>query len=147
MASNEKIAALAIQYVAASSALIKRALDELQVHRAAQQKAASMRPELLDRMLATGAAQASQKQAAEAMLGSHAETLGLLKTAIDKLGDMKTQMAKQASVLGEGVTSPATGAAPANGYDSLTDPYVGRRTSAKKASDLALMKVLEAPGV
>lgn len=147
---NPALATKALNYVAVSSALTKKALDELSVHRASQQKAAAARPELLKRMIEVGAVAEHQKQAAEAMLGSHAETLGLLKMAVERIAKLKEQTQKQASDLGQAVDPKEAGvsgeAKLAGDYDSLTDPHVGRKTSQKKASDVAILRVLEAPG-
>ncbi len=145
---NAALATKTVNYVAVSSALTKRALDELSVHRASQEKAATLRPDLLKRMLEVGAVGEHQKQAAEAMLGSHAETLNLLKLAIDKIGQLQSQAQKQASDLGQGVDAGEAGVSPklAGDYDSLTDGYVGRKTSQRKASDAAILSVLSAPG-
>jgi len=143
---NPAIATKALNYVAVSSQLVKRALDEVQVHRAAQQKAAAMRGNVLALMLKTGSVAEHQKDAAEAMLGSHAETMGLLKTAIEKLATLKGQLQKQAADLGQGVDEHDVGGAQQAGYDSLEDGYVGRKTSQKKASDEAILKVLGPPG-
>jgi hypothetical protein len=77
------------------------------------------------------------------MLGSHAETLQLLKWATEELYKARTQ--KQAGDLGVGVDDTAGGGPAAGEYDSLNDPVVGRQTSMKKASDRALLKVLDDP--
>ena len=143
---NAALATKAVNYVAVSSALTKRALDELSVHRTGQEKAASLRPDLLKRMLEVGAVAEHQKEAAEAMLASHAETMNLLKLAVDKIAALQAQ--KRASDLGEGVDAgevDATSAKEAGDYDSLNDNYAGRRTSRRKASDLAILSVLNAP--
>ena len=64
---NSNLAAKAINYVAVSSALTKKALDEISLHRDAQTKAASLRPALVQRMLDTGCITVEEKTAAEAM--------------------------------------------------------------------------------
>jgi hypothetical protein len=146
---NANLANAALNYVAVSSALTKKALDELQVHRTSQQKAAAMRSELLDHMLKAGTVNERTKQAADAMLGSHPETLGLLKSAVDLIAKLKTQLQKQALDTGTGVDPKEAGVAgvekSAGDYDSLTDPFVGRKTSQVKASDRAIMRVMENP--
>lgn len=130
-------------HVAVSSELTKRALDELQVHRSAQTKAAALRSDLLKRLVETGCVGEHQKQAAEAMLGSHAETMGLLKAAVDKLAVFQAQLQKQAGDLGQGVDPKDAGSTKTASYDSLNDPFVGRKTSQRKASDDAIAKVLQ----
>jgi len=142
---DPKLANAALNTVAVYSALTKKALDEVSTHREAQEKAASVRPDLLNLMLETGAVTEEQKEAADAMLGSHAETLGLLKSALTKMAEFKTQIEKQASELGRPDDDTSLGGALGD-YDSLSDGYVGRKTSQKKASDEAILSVLQPPG-
>lgn len=137
-----------ISFVEVSSAFTKRAADELGVHRQAQEKAASLRPALLQQMLSAGVVASHQKEAAEVMLGSHAETMSLLKAAVDKIVDLNKQLGeKTAQDLGgpEKKGSAGLGGPNTSTYDSLTDPHVGRKTSEKKASDRALEAVLDNP--
>lgn len=146
---NPQLANQALNIVAVASATVKKACDEIQVHRSSQQKAASLRAELLDHMLKAGTVSEHTKQAAEAMLGSHAETMGLLKSAVDVIVKLRGQIQKQAGELGQGVDPKEAGMAPsekqAGDYDSLTDPFVGRKTGRLKASDVALQRVLQNP--
>jgi hypothetical protein len=139
---HEKLATATLNYVAVTSALTKRSLDALGVHQAAQKKAADMRPGVLNILVKAGCVAEHQKEAADAMLGSHAETLGLLKTAAEKLADMQAKLTKQASDLGHGEDETSlVSTKPA--YDSLNDGYVGRKTGEKKASDEAILRVLQ----
>ena len=139
--------ALVVKFAELSSATIKRALDETNVHRAAQKQAADLRPATLEFMVTNGLIDADQKTAADAMLASHASTLNLLKTAGEKIVELKKELAAKTAELGAPAEKQAgdEGAAPGS-YNSLDDPFVGRRTSEKKASDQAILKVLEAPG-
>ena len=142
---NPQFATKVLQYVEVNSALLKRALDELQGHRALQKKAGDLRPDLLKRMIEVGCVNDGSKEAAEAMLAGHAETLGLLKSAVDKIADLKERLHKSAGELGRGEETGKAGTASektAGDYDSLSDGYVGRRTSQLKASDQAILKVL-----
>lgn len=133
-----------LKFVEVASFGMKRACDELVVHRSMQKKASDLAPEVLAFMLKTGAVREDQKDAAAAMLGSHAETLQLLKSAVDELFKLRSgQAQKKAGDLGRGVDDP--NAKQAGDYDSMTDPHVGRKTSQKKASDLAILKVLDQP--
>lgn len=132
-----------LTFVDLASYTIKRAQEEVTVHRAQQKRAADLRGPVLEHLIATGMVAPGMRKEAESMLGSHAETLQLLKAAVDKLvAHQKQDGVKAASDLGTGVPDAGT-AAPA--FDSLTDPHVGRRTSEKKASDLALASILDAP--
>lgn len=131
-----------LKFVQLASFTAKRACDELVVHRSMQKKASDLAPEVLELMVKTGAVQPDQRDAAAAMLGSHAETLNLLKYAVEELHKARTGE-KQAGDLGRAENDPD--APPPGSYDSLNDCVVGRQTSLKKASDLAMLKVLEDP--
>lgn len=131
--------------VEVASLFAKQAGAELDVHRQAQKRAAELRPALLDHLIQVGLVAPQSKQACEAMLASHAETLQLLKAAADKLVEAHAAAAKdQAPALGTGVPEKAASAAPA--YDSLRGPYVGLRTSETKASDVEFARILDEPG-
>ena len=126
---NTKLAAQAVEFVAASSALTDRLLSEV-----------------LNRMLETGCVAPHQKQSAAEMLGDHSQSLDLLVNAVNKMQSYKQASEKAASDLGQAVTEKEAGVSTSSpAHDSLNDPYVGRRTSEKKASDLAIMAVLDAP--
>jgi len=142
---NQNIATKALNAVTVYSVLTKRALDELQVHRTSQEKAASVRDATLEALVKAGCVSEEQRTAAEAMLASPAEALGLLKSAAEKIGEMQAQLVKHASDLGEGVDPSVVGGNSPADYDSLNDGYVGRKTSEKKASDEAILKVLQPP--
>lgn len=121
-----------IRLVEVSSLFAKRALDSLSATKQSQKQAADRIPALVEHMVANGTIKAEeQKQAAE-MLGNHAQTLTLLKTAIDKLAEARR--VKQAS-LGE----PAGDTEGPVYVDAAKSPFVGSRTSEKRASDHALM--------
>ncbi len=143
---NTKLAAQTIEFIAASSALNDCLMGEVQAHRAREKQAAAKRQAVLDLMLSTGCVAPHQKQAAADMLGSHSQSLDLLVNAIDKMQSYKTASEKAASDLGQAVSDKEAGVKSASAVrDSLNDPYVGRRTSEKKASDLAILAVLNAP--
>jgi hypothetical protein len=104
-----------------------------------------MAPGVLETMLKEKVIHKEQKQAAAAMLASLPETLALLKSAVEKIGEY-ARSEKRAGDLGGPADSKTAAAVGGNGpgtaghYDSLTDPLVGRRTSLKKASDIALAR-------
>jgi hypothetical protein len=132
--------------VTVSSATVKRAVDEVNVHRQAQEKAAALRQPLLDHLVATGFCREDQKQAADAMLGSHDTTLQLLKAAVDRLVAQQGELAvKKANDLGSPESDPKkrpTGPSHTKQgeYNSLTTPLVGAPTSELKESDKVLLK-------
>jgi len=133
-----------LKFVEIGSFGMKRACDEIEVHRSMQKKASDLTGPVLDLMIKTGAVREDQRAAAAAMLGSHAETLQLLKNAVDEL---HKERLKKGSDLGKGVDEKQAGlngSVPTD-YDSLNDPFVGRKTSQKKASDMAMLAVLGSP--
>ena len=142
---NTKLAAQTIEFIAASSALNDRLMGEVQSHRAREKQAAAKRQAVLDLMVNTGCIAPHQKQAAADMLGNHGQSLDLLVNAINKMQSYKAASEKTASDLGQAVTEKEAGYKSAPARDSLNDPYVGRRTSEKKASDVAILAVLNAP--
>lgn len=142
---NTKLAAQTIEFIAASSALNDRLMGEVQSHRAREKQAAAKRQAVLDLMVNTGCIAPHQKQAAADMLGNHGQSLDLLVNAINKMQSYKAASEKTASDLGQAVSEKEAGYKAAPTRDSLNDPYVGRRTSEKKASDVAILAVLNAP--
>ena len=143
---NNKLAAQAVEFVAASSALTDRLMGEVRSQRAEKQAAAQKLNAVLDRMLATGCVAPHQKQAAAEMLGNHGQSLDLLVNAVNKMQSYKQASEKAASDLGQAVTEKEAGvSAQSSPSDSLSSPYVGRRTSEKKASDRAILAVLDSP--
>ena len=143
---NTKLAAQTIEFIAASSALNDRLMGEVQSHRAREKQAAAKRQAVLDLMVSTGSVAPHQKQAAAGMLGDHSQSLDLLVNAINKMQSYKAASEKAASDLGQAVSDRESGVKSASTVrDSLNDPYVGRLTSEKKASDVAILAVLNAP--
>ena len=135
---NQKFLDSVLTFVEVGSTTVKRAMDEVSVHRQGQKRAADLRGTLLDHMVASGVVAGHQKEAAEAMLGSHAETMQLLKAAVDKIVDLRKDVnAKTAGDLGapEGKGRQTSGS-----YNSLTTPHVGAKTAELKESDMHLLK-------
>lgn len=139
-----------LEYVQKTSFALKRAMDEVNVHRTSQQKAASLRPEILELGKKIGCFPAHQVKEAEAMLASHDTTLMLLKQAMEMIAE---KTAKSKTELGDAADQQTSkqagdGYHPTPGeYNSLTDPMVGNKAPrGKKASDLAFEQILKAPG-
>lgn len=140
-----------VQFVEVASLTTKRALDEVAVHRQAQEKAAALRPQLLEHMVKNKVVPAAQKQAAEVMLGAQDTTLQLLKAAVDKIVELNGHLAvargeKKAGDLGSASDDPNGGGRSSTGndgeYNSLTSPMVGEKTANLKESDKALLKLI-----
>jgi len=137
-----------VRYVEVSSLTTKKALDEVGVHRQSQEKAAALRPPLLAYMVSEGVVVPKYKEAADAMLASHPETLQLLKAAVDKIAELKAKIVKlqggtkEAGDLGAPETGTGLGGSYQHegAYNSLTSPHVGNHTSELKESDKVLLK-------
>lgn len=141
-----------LDYVQKTSFTLKRAMDEVNVHRTAQQKAAALRPEVLALGVKIGCFPAHQSKEAEAMLASHDTTLVLLKQAMEMIAEKSAKTKTELGDAADAQTSKqAADAAPGyhpqpGEYNSLTDPNVGNKSPrGKKASDLAFEKILHAP--
>ncbi len=136
-----------VQFIEVTSLMTKQALDEIGVHRQAQEKAAALREPLLDHMVKNKVVTAAQREAAGVMLGAHDTTLQLLKAATDKITELNAIIAKggntkQAGDLGQGVDPGSVGQSGSGEYNSLTSPMVGEKTANMKESDKALMKLI-----
>ncbi len=139
-----------LDYVQKTSVTIKRAVDENQIYKQCQIKAAALRPQILELGKQVGCFPATQVKEAEAMLASHDTTLSLLKSAFDKIAELsakgKTELGDAADKNTVKAAGDANGGPAPGSYDSLNDPRVGHKTSQKKASDFAIEKVLLPPG-
>ena len=137
-----------VSFVDVSSQTVKRALDEVAVHRTAREKAASLQQPLLTHMLAAGVIAPGEKEACAIMLGSHDTTLQLLKAAVDKLAAERKErgtVQKAAGDLGRSEADPANpqAATGSSRYNSLTSPFVGSKTAEDmKESDKVLYRVI-----
>ena len=131
-----------LSFVEVASFGMKKACDEITVHRSMQKRASVVAPDVLTLMLKTGAVTPAQKEEAAAMLGDHASTLGLLKNAVEELAKARAGAgSKKAGDLGKGedekIASDRNGSGAGN--------YLGRKTSDIKDSDRAILAVLEPP--
>ena len=134
---NQTLAQQTLQYVAVTSALCKRALDTLAIKQAAEKRASAQVPALVDLLIQNSLIGANEKQAALEALNDHTQALAILKSAVDKLAAAKKAgIRKEASDLGHAEGSAVPEAQPAQSN------YLGRRTSEKKGSDIALLKAM-----
>ncbi len=138
-----------VRFIEATSMGMKRACDEISVHRAMQAKAAPLQTPVFDAMQKIGAVLQGEEAAAKAMLSTHEGTLALLKNAVDECAELRAKLAEktgEANVnrLGGPAGAEKTGSAKPN-FDSMNDPFLGRPTSEKKASDTAILRVLDTP--
>lgn len=146
---NHKLAAQMLEYIAATSELNDRLLKEAHDARSRQKQAADKEKAVLDTLVKSGAVRAEQISDARGMLKSHSQCLDLLSTAVQKMAEFRGAAEKAASAremsLGAADSSKASVSSRQAAASSLTSPYVGRRTSEKKASDYALAAVLNSP--
>ena len=137
MKIDPKLAQKGLVYAQITSTLNKRALDKLEPYQQDAEKAAAAREPLMELLLDVGCVPAHQKEAADELLSTHNGTMSLLKSAVEHIRSLAANQ-KEANDLGSGV-DPAVvnGAVGSAQFDSLNSPFVGRKTSEKKASDQA----------
>lgn len=135
-----------IEYIAVTSTLNDRLLGHARARYVQDKQAADKQSAILAQLERTGCIAPHQKQAAVAMLSNHAQSLDLLANAVDKVHQFKTAAEKTGADLGQAVSDREAGIRPTTGVrNSLNDPYVGRRTFEKKASDVAIWAVMDDP--
>jgi hypothetical protein len=134
-----------LTFVKVASALTNKAMGELSQNRQAQKAASDKMEPTLAQLIESGSIKPEQKQAAAALLGTHAGALDMLQKANIKIAQLKKDLSDSRSTLGAPVTDKQAGVAPENRNASLTSPFVGQRTSEKRASDYAMLAVLDDP--
>lgn len=153
MSSMTKVAVGMLEFIAASSALNSRLIQEVNQHRTHKKEAAEKRAAVCDTLISMGAVPVTQKEAALKVLASHSSSLDMLTNAVTRMHGYKqaaerAATSKTAGDLGRAVDQRESGFDHTPSHDansSLTSPFVGRRTSEKKASDVALSAVLRQP--
>lgn len=133
-----------LDFVQLTSVFAKKALDEVQQSRSEHNKAVEKVAEVVELMQETKTIQPKQAKEAQDLLRSHTGTMDLLKNAVERIDELSKQVTKQASELGRPEDDPSS---KENTFDSLNSPWVGRRTSEKKASDRAFERILEEPSI
>lgn len=133
-----------IGFTEVSSVFAKKALDHYQEAETAKAAAEKAAVPVYTLMKSAGFVEEGMEEQCKALLGSHAETLGLLKQALDRIQGLTNELAKSATTkaanLGHGVDAAEAGLGAT--YDSLTDNYVGRMTSEVKASDRPFLRMI-----
>lgn len=140
---NPKLAAATVQFIAVTSALAQKRAEEALAFKKREKEANEKIAAVLDHLVSTGCVMNHQREEAKRQLQKHASALDLLVNAATKIQKYKSAAEsltqKQASDLG----SPDSVAKP-KALSSLESPFVGRRSgNEKKASDLALLAILE----
>lgn len=134
-----------LRYTQVSNVLVKKALDALTPFQQDAEKAAAAREALIDHMIATGTIPEHEKEAAAKAMSSQEGLQHVLKNAIDKIATLQ-QNQKTAGDLGEGVDAGSLDLAGVGAPSANHNPnYLGARTSEKKASDVAMLRILEDP--
>jgi hypothetical protein len=141
----------AVRYIGLNSALIKRAMADRATLMTGQKQAMDVRDVVLSALVEKRAVAKDRQEECRVMLGSHAETLKLLKAAADKIGELSSEcerlrgMPKHSQANGDAVDAAAAGVSghtKKGEYNSLEDPVAGRRTSQIKESDKALLALI-----
>jgi len=140
---NRKLANLFVKSIQIGSILQKRALDELHNHRVSSSSAVEKTAGLVDHMVEKGCVAEHQKQAASDLLDSHSGTMDLLWNSVEKLAEAHKGLEKAGHDMGQAIDPAQSGVQTVPSYNSLDDPYVGRRTSEKKASDAAIWAAVD----
>lgn len=152
MTQMTKVAAGMLEFIAASSALNARLMQEVNQHRTHKKAAEEKRAAVCDTLISMGAVPVTQKEAAMKVLANHSSSLDMLTNAVTRMHGYKQAAekvitSKTAGDLGRPVDQRESGfdTPSHDANSSLTSPFVGRRTSEKKASDVALSAVLLPP--
>ena len=140
---NPELAQKTLRFVQAANVLAKRSLDERNQLVEDRHKAGATQEQLISDMIGAETIGDHQVDKAAEMLGTHAGTTTLLKAAVAKIAEMSKGQ-KQAGDLGQGVDPAVVDSG--EGESRINPNYVGQRTSEKKASDRAILAVLDAPG-
>jgi hypothetical protein len=131
-----------LRYVQISSAMAKKALDQLAIHQQREKAATDLIPATVDKLIATGTIEPHQKEAVAKMLANPSQTLQLLQNASEKLAEYQVKLTKKAKAqLGQGTDEDPTKEA-GDLETAVMSPYVGARRSEKTAADHALFKGL-----
>jgi len=145
---QKKLAQHTLRFVEMTGVFCKKSIDEINGWRKKADAAEEKRPAVLALLKSAGVIDQDQEKLAAQMLGNHAQTMDLLEGAVKKIAEMQQQN-RQKSAMDQGSAAPDPFGAVGNGQhdpaSSLTSPFVGQRTSEKKASDLALMAGLGVP--
>lgn len=141
---NPALAQKTLTLIQASNTLAKRALDERNGFAQDREKAAAGREDLLAEMLTAETIGDGQQQKAAEMLGTHAGTTALFKSAVAKIAELSKNQKQAGDNLGAGVDESFVddgGQPPA----SHNKNYVGEKTAEVKDSDRAMLSGLGLP--
>lgn len=143
MASNTpQLTGKMLRFIEIASSMGKEAMDRIDELEGHQKQANDNVSGLVEHLIETKVIDPGQKQAAVTALQDHGQTQLLLKNAASKIKEIRE---KSASSQVAGLGRPEGEVKTASAHDpqsSLTDPFVGRRSTEKKASDIALFKGL-----
>jgi hypothetical protein len=146
MASNSpQLTGKMLRFIEIASSMGKEAMDRIEELEGHQKQASENVSGLVEHLIETKVIDPGQKQAAENALRDHGQTQLLLKNAASKIKEIREKSAAaNVSGLGQG-EGPTKEASAHDPNNSLTSPFVGQRSTEKKASDVALFKALGLP--
>lgn len=121
-----------LETIQISATALDKAEAELNVKRAADVKVAAMIPTVVDALIANERIDPADREKAAAALADPARALEILLKTADVNNTIRPRQ------LGTAVVTEKT----AGAYDSLNDPYVGRRTAEPRESDRAFLRGL-----
>jgi hypothetical protein len=121
-----------LDLVQLTSEISKRAADMLGQQRTTTAKVASLRPQVLDAMLKSGAVTPNQATAADRALSDHGSALALLKNACIEIG--KQKQAKSAQDNGS-LGQPEGGTALTKSASAGSYRFVGQETGQRTNAD------------
>lgn len=153
---EDRITQNSLNLVNVATTGLEQAMDKIAVFEAGKVKAAQMASGILKLMLDTGLISGTDKQAAEIMLGSHAETMMLLKNACDELVELRAIVKKAnldpipepkkekkgASELGN--PEPDIGSSKEKSSSKLPH-LIGSRSDGNRESDIPLLNLAGIP--
>jgi len=139
-----------VQFIELAGCTVKKALDAVGQKKKDDASIEAYTNSSIKKMAEEHLIDAGEEKRARELLSTHSGALSLLGNALDKIAELSSKYKeaqksnreltkRAASNLGRGVDNVGDGDL---GYDSINDPVVGRRTSQKKASDVALAKGL-----
>jgi hypothetical protein len=138
-----------VNFIDLASMTTKQAVDEVEVHRTAQSRAATLQEPLINHLKTLGIVKTAEDiEQTRLMLGAHDTTLQLLKGAADRIHVLSEQLkhagrTKSAGDIGHGEDMPGLGGSSTpEGRTSLNSPVVGGDYDGLKESDRILLRGL-----
>lgn len=129
-----------LNYVEVSNKALAEAARLLGETDAVHAKLAEAAPARAQALVALGRLEPALQKRAEQMLANPAELGGLFDNLLGLLDKQQKQASEKQASLGKAASAPSQ--TQSSEYDSLSDSYIGRRTTMKKASDEAMLRLI-----